>query len=314
MREYKGKYQKDPKHNRYANNDRHPEDIQHGKKKSVYTMLSAVVAVIIGTIYSIFAYVKTGTLIPSAELIDGLPTFRFVDVGQGDCVLVTYQGEAVLVDAGPKSSGEKTAEYVSMYSPHVDYFFVTHPHEDHMGGAADVLKAVSVDYLVMSELVTDEEFYVEAVEAAKEQGTEIIYLTDAVQYDTGNISAQVYDLFDFFSDDYNNSSLFIKITAEDTTLLITGDAETEEEEYALEKYGQTLDCDILKVGHHGSRSSSSEEFLNTVTPEIAVISCGKNNSYGHPTSEVLKRLKKADAVIYRTDTDGTVILRGEKAV
>ncbi len=313
MKEFREKPKKEPKHNRYVKKDKYPDEEHHGKGKAVKTTLSAVILVIIGTVYSIFAYIKTGTVTPTAELIDGLPSFRFVDVGQGDCVLVTYRGESVLIDAGPKSSGEKTAEYVSMYSPHVDYFFITHPHEDHMGGASDVLEAVDVDYLVMSELYSEEEFYSEATEAAEKRGTEIIYLTDEAKFDTGSISVQVLDVFDSFSDDFNNSSLFIKVTAEDTTLLVTGDAEAAEEEYALEKCGDDLDCDILKVGHHGSRSSSSEDFLNAVTPDIAVISCGRNNSYGHPTSEVLKRLKKAEIEIYRTDYDGTVVLRGEKA-
>lgn len=144
-----------------------------------------------------------------------------------------------------------------MYAPHVDYFFITHPHEDHMGGAADILESVTVDCLVMSDLVADEEFYTDAIKAAKKQGTEIIYLTSGAEYDTGNISIDVLDLFEFYSDDYNNSSLFIKIEADGTTLLVTGDSEAEEEEYALEKYGGELDCDILKVGHHGSRTSSS---------------------------------------------------------
>lgn len=200
-----------------------------------------------------------------------------------------------------------------MYAPHVDYFFITHPHEDHMGGAADILESVTVDCLVMSDLVADEEFYTDAIKAAKKQGTEIIYLTSGAEYDTGNISIDVLDLFEFYSDDYNNSSLFIKIEADGTTLLVTGDSEAEEEEYALEKYGGELDCDILKVGHHGSRTSSSEEFLEAVTPNDAVISCGRNNSYGHPTSEVLDRLNEDGIIVYRTDLEGNVVLRGEKA-
>ena len=277
------------------------------------TPLTAAIIIVLGAVYSIFAYIRTGTIVPTMELIDGLPTFRFVDVGQGDCVLVTYQGDSVLVDAGPRSSGTTAAEYVSMYAPHVDYFFITHPHEDHMGGAADILESVTVDCLVMSDLVADEEFYTDAIKAAKKQGTEIIYLTSGAEYDIGNISIDVLDLFEFYSDDYNNSSLFIKIEADGTTLLVTGDSEAEEEEYAFEKYGGELDCDILKVGHHGSRTSSSEEFLEAVTPNDAVISCGRTNSYGHPTSEVLDRLNEDGIIVYRTDLEGNVVLRGEKA-
>lgn len=271
-----------------------------------------VVLLVLLAIYSVFAYDKTGTIIPTEELVDGLPTIRFVDVGQGDCVLVTYKGESVLIDAGPASSGESAAEYVSMYAPHIDYFFITHPHEDHMGGAADILSSTQVDYLVMSSLVADEDFYTEAILAAREQGSEIIYLDDGVEYDTGNINICVYDLFDFFSDDFNNSSLFIKIEVEDTILLVTGDSEIEEEQYALSLYADELDADILKVGHHGSRTSSSAEFLDAVSPTEAVISCGLNNSYGHPTSEVLDRLNERGIIVYRTDLEGNVVLRAGK--
>lgn len=279
--------------------------------KKIFSGRNGVILAVLLAIYSVYAYFTTGTIVPTAELIDGRATFRFVDVGQGDCVLVTYKGESVLVDAGPASSGEKTAEYVSMYSPHVDYFIITHPHEDHMGGAADVLESVSVDHLVMSTAVSGEEFYSEAVNEAKKQGCEIVCLTDGVVYDTGNITVTIYDLFDFEYDDLNNASLFVKIEVGGTSLLITGDAEVEEEAYAVSLLGDELDVDILKVGHHGSRTSTSEELLALVTPDEAVISCGLNNSYGHPTSEVLERLISFGTVIYRTDKEGTVILRGD---
>lgn len=281
------------------------------KLKKIFSGRNGVILAVLLAIYSVYAYFATGTIVPTAELIDGRPTFRFVDVGQGDCILVTYKGESVLVDAGPASSGERTAEYVSMYAPHIDYFIITHPHEDHMGGAEDVLRSASVDHLVMSTAVSGENFYSDAVNEAKKQGCDIICLTDGAVYDTGNITVTIYDLFDFEYDDLNNSSLFVKIEVGETSLLITGDAEIEKEEYAVSLLGDELDVDILKVGHHGSRTSTTEGLLELVTPDEAVISCGLNNSYGHPTSEVLERLVSSGTIIYRTDREGTVILRGD---
>lgn len=292
-------------------------NLKTGENKKVKISAGKIAGLILALmaliVYSVFAYEKTGTVIPTAELIDGLPTIRFIDVGQGDCALVTYKGEAVLVDAGPGSSSESASEYIRMYSPTIDYFIITHPHEDHMGGAAEIIERTYVDKLVMSTLVSDEEFYQNTLDAAEKYGTDIVYLTDEAVFDTGNIKITVFDLFDFYSDDFNNSSLFVKIEVEDTTLLITGDAETEEEAYAVELLGDELDCDILKTGHHGSRTSTSAELLDAVTPEIAVVSCGRNNSYGHPNAEVLDRLNDYGIELYRTDYEGTVILRGEKS-
>ncbi len=281
------------------------------KKGRSRTPLIVIIALI--AVYAVFAaycFQKTGALVPTGELIDGRPTFRFIDVGQGDCVLVTYKGESVLVDSGPASSGKTTAEYLMLYSPNIDYFFVTHPHEDHMGGAAEIISSTNTEHFVLSTLESGENFYTDALEAAENRGTEVIRLEDGAVFDTGNITVTVLDVFDFFSDDFNNSSLILKIEADGNTLLVTGDAEVEEEEYLLANFSGELKADILKAGHHGSHTSTSEEFLEAVSPEFAVISCGLNNSYGHPSSEVLKRLESHGIKIRRTDKQGTIILRG----
>lgn len=268
---------------------------------------AAVVAVIVCT----YSYVKTGTIIPTAELIDGNPTIRFIDVGQGDSTLITYRGDSVLIDAGKRSGGDVTAEYVRMYAPVVDYFIITHQHEDHMGGAADVLETVKVENFVLSDITVGDEFYSDAIKTAYERGVNIIYLDDAAEFDTGNIRIEILDVFDFEYTDLNDSSLITRVEVGETSILITGDAEAAEEEYIMQIARDSLDCDILKVGHHGSASSTTDAFLEAVSPFKCVISCGKNNSYGHPTNEVLTRLKEYGAEVYRTDLLGTVVLRGE---
>lgn len=260
--------------------------------------------------YCVIAYSKTGTVMPTAELIDGRPTFRFIDVGQGDCTLVTYRGEAVLIDSGTSMNSASASEYIKAYAPHIDYFIITHPHEDHMGGCESVLRTADVDCLVLSTLTTSEEFYTGAIEAAEERGCEIMYLDEGCTLDTGNITVTIHDVFEYFSDDFNNSSLFVTVEADNTKLLVTGDAEEGEEEYAADKFGAILDCDILKIGHHGSRTSTSERFLDAALPGVAVISCGKNNSYGHPSHEIVKRLGERGIEVRRTDKEGNIVLRG----
>lgn len=281
--------------------------------KSPKALLLVVVAAAVAVFVCAYSYVKTGTMIPTAELIDGKPTIRFIDVGQGDSTLITYRGDSVLVDAGKRSGGEVTAEYVRMYAPVLDYFIITHQHEDHMGGAADVLQQVKVENLVLSDITVGDVFYSDAIKTAYERGVNIIYLDDAAEFDTGNIRIEILDVFDFKYTDLNDSSLITRIEAGGTSILITGDAEAAEEEYIMQVAPESLDCDILKVGHHGSDSSTTEAFLKAVSPFKCVISCGKNNSYGHPNNKVLNRLKDYGAEIFRTDILGTVVLRGEAA-
>ena len=290
----------------------------YGKKKnSVLKRAIALISMIVFCaaliVYAGWAYTKTGTIFPTEELFDGRPTIRFVDVGQGDCTLITYKGDAVLVDAGPAVRGEQTADYVRMYAPGIDYFFVTHPHEDHMGGAADILAKAHVRNLVIVDAAVGDEFYKNALKTAKKHGTNVIRLDSETEFDTpkGAIHIDILDAFGLDYDGYNDASLITKVTVGSTTVLIPGDAEREEEALILWRTPDALDCDILKVGHHGSNTSTSEKFLEATSPKICVVSCGRNNSYGHPSPDVVQRIKDAGATLYRTDRQGTVVLRGD---
>lgn len=264
-------------------------------------------------IFCYCAYSYTGTILPTAELFDGQPTIRFVDVGQGDCTLVTYKGDSVMIDCGSEASDSTAAQYAYMYTPVLDYLIITHPHEDHMGGAAKVLSTVKVKNLVLSDVSVEEDFYTDALTAAERQGTHIFYLNDAASFEVGDITVEILDAFDFEYTDLNDSSLMCRVTVGETTLLVTGDAEDGEERWLMANSDSALllDCDILKVGHHGSRYSTSADFLDAVSPEMCVISVGRGNSYGHPTNDVLDRIETYGAELYRTDKEGTVSIRGE---
>ncbi len=258
------------------------------------------------------AYRLTGSWIPTAELFDGKGSIRFVDVGQGDCTLVTWQGDAVLVDAGPASSGGQTAEYLRSYAPQIDLMIITHPHEDHMGGAADVLSVVKVDTLLLPAQVQEDTFYKRAIETARRRGTEILYIDEAYSQRIGSLTVDILDVFDYAYEDLNDASLITRITMGETTLLVTGDAEEGLESYLLSRMpAEKLDADLLKVGHHGSSTSTTEAFLQAVSPDTCVISVGRNNSYGHPHDTVVNRIEAYGAALYRTDRMGHVVLRGE---
>lgn len=280
-------------------------------KKIKNKKLRIVISVFVGAVFAVYcayAYIKTGTIAPSAELIDGRPTVRFIDVGQGDSALVTYKGESVLVDAGPASAGKSVAEYVRTYSPNVDYFIISHPHEDHMGGASDILRTVRVENLVINAYTSDDNFYIETLEIAEEQGINIIVADEPMTLHTDNIMINILDNFGYVYDDINDTSLIVRVDVDDISVLFTGDAEKTAESNVMSTSYSMLDADILKVGHHGSKTSTSEEFLKAVSPDIAVISCMKNNSYGHPSQNVVNLLKKYCIEIYRTDRMGTVVI------
>ena len=275
-------------------------------------LLLVIVAVL--AVACIVSYFTTGSIIPTYSPANAdEPEFHFIDVGQGDSTLITYNGEAVLIDAGPTSSGEATAEYVWLYAKNIDYFIITHPHEDHMGGAVDILEKCDVECLIMPEDVSKERFFNETLDTAERLGVEVVILEGASTYILDGITVEIADNSGLDHDDLNNASIFVKVTAGSTTCLFTGDAEYLAETYAVGNYGSYyLDCDILQVGHHGSKTSSSVLLLDYVTPEICVISCGRDNSYGHPHAVALERLEKTEAVIRRTDLEGTVVITGEK--
>ncbi len=263
------------------------------------------------TLFFYTAYRLTGTWMPTAELFDGKGSVRFVDVGQGDCTLVTWQGDSVLVDAGPASAGGKTAEYLRSYAPRIDLMIITHPHEDHMGGAADILSAVKVDTLLLPSQVQEDTFYKKAIETAQRRGTEILYIDEAYSQRVGSLTVDIFDIFAYPYEDLNDASLITRITMGETTLLVTGDAEEGLESYLVNRVPQEeLDADLLKVGHHGSATSTTEAFLRAVSPEICVISAGRNNSYGHPHDTVVNRIEAYGAALYRTDRMGHVVIRG----
>lgn len=263
----------------------------------------------LGAVYCINALRITGTLTPTMELIDGHAAVRFVDVGQGDCTLVVHGGHAVLVDAGSAWDSDAVAEYVRAYAPKIDAFFVTHPHEDHMGGAEAVLNACRVGTLYLSEAVSHEAFYEETLAAAQKRKTEVVRLAEGGEYLFGDIRVELYDVFGYPYEDLNDASLLLRVSVDGLTVFVGGDAERGLEGYAVEK-GFDLSAGIYQVNHHGSSSSTTEAFLDRVAPSTAVISCGRNNFYGHPSRDVLDRLAERGIEVRRTDREGTVVIRG----
>ncbi|MBR5313472.1 MAG: MBL fold metallo-hydrolase [Clostridia bacterium] len=291
------------------------------KKPTVIEVILALIIFVLGILFGDQVLPTTENTATTAGLADGKPAMHFVDVGQGDCTLITYNGDAVLIDAGPVSAGDAAAEYVKSYVDEIDYFIITHPHEDHMGGAADILDNIRVANIIMPDMEVDTRFYQNTMSRIDEKNINVIYSEAHAVYDTGNIKITIIDSVIPDDDNLNNVSIVTRIDAGSTSVMLSGDAEVEAEMQIVENYtsisgsalydASILDCDVFKAGHHGSTTSNTSEFLDLVTPGTVVISCGTGNSYGHPHQETLDLFAGYGFEVHRTDHSGTVVLSGE---
>lgn len=234
--------------------------------------------------------------------------FHFIDVGQGDCILIQGGGTNILIDAGTSESSSDICAYLrNLGIDYLDYFIGSHPHDDHLGGASMVLRTVDVGTVFLNGDSSSAYFFEDFVDTLIEKEiTPVIPNMDCI-YETGPFRIKFLSPTKDFGNT-NDNSLVTLVEYGDIKALFTGDAERAVEAQLL-KNGQNLGADILKIGHHGSRYASSAEFLNAVYPDVAVIQCGKDNSYGHPHEEVLQRLSLTNAAVLRTDESGSIIIR-----
>ena len=273
----------------------------------ILVIVSAVLAVVFPSqtrqVFERLGIIEKQTELPK----DGYAEFHFIDVGQGDAALIITDEVHVLVDCGTYEQSSTVIEYVKQYTDEIDLFVFSHAHDDHMGGAASVIRALDVKEVMMTEYDSDLAFYSRATEAIDECEVDINIVTAGDTYSVGDVKIDVFAPGKDYND-HNNNSIVMKLEADGASVMFTGDAEGAAERDVMESYADKLKCDILKVGHHGSSSSTTEEFLAAVDPDFAVVSCGKDNSYGHPHREIREMFDEADFDWYRTDEDGTVVL------
>ena len=238
----------------------------------------------------------------------------FLDVGQGDSELIkTPFGQNILIDGGPDNTViKKLSKNLAWWDRKIDLMILTHPHDDHVTGLTDVLKRYDVDKILYTGVSYDAPNYKTWLAAIQDRGISptIIDRPQIINFGQEcnlNILYPVKSLAGKATDNLNNSSIVSLLDCAGKKFLFTGDAETEEETELI-KNNIGLRADVLKVGHHGSDTSSGEEFLQLVRPEIAVIEVGANNDFGHPNLRILKKLERAGAQIYRTDLDGTIMV------
>ena len=246
---------------------------------------------------------------------------HYIDVGQADCILIRVPTENgmkdMLIDAGT-SDGYKQQVILDYLDncgvKTLDYMIVTHPHADHNAAALKILKTYNVNHLILPECDTTQKTWLNMLEWLDEEDKG--YKTSKVgnTYTIGDASFEILGPVDP-SDvkDPNDYSIVIRLDYGETSFLFTGDAEEASEKAMLEvNSASKFQCDVLKVGHHGSESSTSPAFLAAANPSLAIISCGAGNSYGHPDREVLDRLEKANVRVLRTDLEGTVVVCSDR--
>jgi len=271
---------------------------------SKYSVLAIITVVVIIALYIFNRY-------NSYKVADGEVEVHFIDVGQGDAALLLSDKGSVLIDTGTTESGEKVAAYVSSRTETIDYLVLSHPHEDHIGGAKAVFDSVTVKNVVMPDKTADSTSFDRLMDSIEGSDAKVIAAERGVNFSVGD--ADFVILSPIPGEDYeetNDVSTVVRVTYGGTSFMFTGDAEALVEKEILEEYSD-IRCDVLKVGHHGSSTSSTEAFLKAVSPDIAVISCGKDNSYGHPHFEIIKRLENIGSNIYRTDMRGTVVITSD---
>lgn len=229
-----------------------------------------------------------------------------IDVGQGDSILIISGSHSMLIDAGTNRSADTVVDYIKDQEiTNLDYVIGTHPHEDHIGGMDNVIGAFEVDKVILPDAQNNTKTFEDVLDAVSDKGLKITKPVPGTGYSLGNASFTILAPNSSKYEGLNNYSVVIKLVFGNTSYIFMGDAESKSEKEILKK-GFDVKADYIKIGHHGSGTSTSADLLDAVCPEYAVISVGKDNDFGHPAEETIQKLADAGTKIYRTDEMGTI--------
>jgi beta-lactamase superfamily II metal-dependent hydrolase len=237
---------------------------------------------------------------------EGEVQVHFIDVGQGDCALILSQNTAVLIDSGDSQFADFVVDYIKrMGVTELDLIITSHPHADHIGGMAKIINNIGTKRLIMPDKAHDTNTFLRMLDAIEDNNVDVGYAKAGEVIDFGNFELQIIaPVIEF--DSINDSSVAVRLVHGSNSFLFTGDMETKAEDDLLERKAD-VSADVLKVSHHGSRTSSQRLFLDAVNGDYAVISVAEGNIHNHPNDDVLRRLEVTGYRILRTDELGTIV-------
>ena len=283
-------------------------------KQIIYTIIITLMLISLAYVAtsdnSYVGELPTEDIIRSEEL-----QIYFFNVGQADCILVRSNGKNMIIDAGDNEDGPLLVKYIKRLGIRkIDYLIGTHAHEDHIGGMDNIIREFDIGeiYIPYTTNKSKRKFYEDVINEVKQKKLSINYKKAGDKFELGEAKCEIKSIDNSdptSSSKINSTSIVIQMEANNNKYLFMGDAEDD-----VETNSKIIweDIDVLKVGHHGSDTSSTEQFINKVLPEMAVISVNSNtNSYGHPSETVIKRLQDKECEIYRTDMNGTILLINE---
>lgn len=276
------------------------------KQKSSLITILVVILSIVSYYISVHEEIDSSYSLHNKNTVTSDLKIYYLDVGQADSILISNNNHNMLIDAGNNEDGPKLVKYIKeeLNITKFDYVVGTHPHEDHIGGLDDIINNFEIENILLPEVTTTTKTFEDVLDCLANKNLDITIPIIDSTFKLGEADLSViYTGTD--DENLNNSSIILKMIFGNYSYLFTGDAEKEVEDSILRK---NINVDVLKVGHHGSSTSSSESFLNKVTPSYAIISVAKENSYNHPSKETIDRLKKYTSNIYMTSELGTILL------
>lgn len=274
------------------------------KRRNTLTVCAVICIIVFALLLSFLQNVQFGEI--TTQLSYDADIIQFLDVGQGDCAIIYSDGYCAVIDVGEPESAPVLNKALKDYGiKEIDALIISHLHTDHVGALPEIAEMYPIHNLFMPKILNNSIITAKTgKQKATQNGAAFYEVDQGTNFKIGEFEITILSDYDENGEE-NNRSTFVMAKIDNTKILFTGDAETKTENKLLDE-DINIDCDILKVSHHGSDTSSGERFLNEATPEYAVISVGKDNEYFHPHTATLKALKECGAKIYRTDKNGDI--------
>lgn len=273
------------------------------KKKSIKLLIILFLSLLIISCTSVSDVSKIDT---------NLLVIHYIDVGQGDSILIQFNGKNMLIDSGPTENSSSLLSYLKkLHITNIKYVITTHPHEDHIGCMDKIIDRYPISAFFAPKITTTTKAFENMISSLNKKSTKINIAKAGVTLDFDEaMQCQLLAPNSTSYKDLNDYSAVLRLVYENTSFIFMGDAQKLSEKEILSNYTD-IQSDVIKIGHHGSRTSSSEEFIKAVNPKLAIISCGLNNDYGHPHKPTLDLLNSLNIKLFRTDKKGTIILTSD---